>query len=67
MKNKQWVLNKRPSGVPNLEEDLKINISDVKKLDYGDLLLETQYLSLDPYMRGRMNGGPSYSKRGQAL
>jgi hypothetical protein len=62
MKNKQWVLNKRPSGVPNLEEDLKINISDTKELDYGDVLIQTKYLSLDPYMRGRMNGGPSYSQ-----
>lgn len=61
MKNKQWVLNNRPSGVPNIEEDFKINIVDTKSLDYGDVLLETQFLSLDPYMRGRMNAGPSYS------
>ncbi len=61
MKNKQWVLNKRPSGTPNIEEDLKINITDTQSLDYGDVLIEAQYLSLDPYMRGRMNAGPSYS------
>jgi len=28
----------------------------------GQLLLEVQYLSLDPYMRGRMNDGKSYAK-----
>jgi len=26
------------------------------------MLLHTIYLSLDPYMRGRMNAGPSYAK-----
>src|SRR5262249_2029305 len=28
----------------------------------GQMLLRTVYLSLDPYMRGRMNAGPSYAK-----
>jgi NADPH-dependent curcumin reductase CurA len=27
----------------------------------GQMLLRTIYLSLDPYMRGRMNAGPSYA------
>jgi NADPH-dependent curcumin reductase CurA len=28
----------------------------------GQMLLRTVYLSLDPYMRGRMNAGPSYAR-----
>jgi len=61
MKNKQWILSKRPSGTPNIEEDLKINVTETESLDYGDVLIKSEYLSLDPYMRGRMNAGPSYS------
>ena len=29
----------------------------------GEMLVRTTYLSLDPYMRGRMNAGPSYAAR----
>ncbi|MGC1517047.1 MAG: NADP-dependent oxidoreductase [Maribacter sp.] len=53
-------LKKRPEGAPTLanfelrEEDFDMNVSD------GELLLETKYLSVDPYLRGRMSDAKSY-------
>src|SRR5690606_35892225 len=35
---------------------------DVPTPQSGQMLLRTIYLSLDPYMRGRMNDGPSYAR-----
>jgi NADPH-dependent curcumin reductase CurA len=35
--------------------------TETKALEYGQILVESQYLSLDPYMRGRMNAGASYA------
>ncbi len=62
MKNKQWTLCKRPNGIPNIEEDFEIKESEINNPDYGEVVVKTHFLSLDPYMRGRMNSGPSYSK-----
>ena len=62
MNNKKWILSKRPVGIPNIEEDFEMKVSEIKKPDFGEILIKTQFLSLDPYMRGRMNSGPSYSK-----
>ncbi|MAM45044.1 MAG: NADP-dependent oxidoreductase [Chloroflexi bacterium] len=61
MKNEQWILSKRPVGVPNLETDITLQQVETRNLNLGEMLIETQYLSLDPYMRGRMNAGPSYA------
>lgn len=58
--NKKWILNKRPIGYPK-EEDFKLIESSVDKLDEGEILIESHYLSLDPYMRGRMNDSKSYA------
>ena len=62
MKNKKWILSKRPVGVPNIEEDLEMKESEIINPNFGEVLIKTSFLSLDPYMRGRMNSGPSYSK-----
>jgi hypothetical protein len=61
MKNQQWVLKRRPNGIPNIETDFEMISTETKDLDYGQILVESQYLSLDPYMRGRMNAGASYA------
>ena len=58
--NRQIVLNSRPIGVPtaanfNLAEGAVPMPSD------GQVLLRTLYLSLDPYMRGRMSDAESYA------
>jgi len=61
MKNEKWVLKQRPVGKPNIESDFEKISEEVRSIEYGEILVETQYLSLDPYMRGRMNAGPSYA------
>jgi len=58
--NKSWVLNKRPSGYPKLE-DFKLVESKQPELLEGEILIESKFLSLDPYMRGRMNDTKSYA------
>jgi NADPH-dependent curcumin reductase CurA len=54
------VLAKRPTGAPTLED---FRLEEVPSLPpaEGEVQLETLYLSLDPYMRGRMSAGPSYA------
>ncbi|MFD2146162.1 NADP-dependent oxidoreductase [Mucilaginibacter antarcticus] len=57
--NKVIVLCKRPVGKPALD-DFKTNIEDVPSADDGEVLLKTTYVSVDPYLRGRMNDSESY-------
>ena len=59
-KNLQIRLASRPSGEPSLE-NFKLVESEVPDLQPGQMLLRAIYLSLDPYMRGRMNAGKSYA------
>ena len=58
--NNKWLLNKRPSGMPGDECWLldKESISDISK---NEILIKVDYLSIDPYMRGRMNDSKSYA------
>lgn len=59
--SRQLVLVSRPDGAPTDENfDLKkVELSDLKD---GEVLLRTIYLSLDPYMRGRMSDAESYAE-----
>jgi NADPH-dependent curcumin reductase CurA len=59
-KNVQVVLASRPHGEP-VPENFKIVEAAVPEPGPGQMLLRTIYLSLDPYMRGRMSEGPSYA------
>ena len=59
-KNRQVVLAKRPSGTPTGEE-FRIDTISVPKPDNGEVLVRTLYLSVDPYMRGRMRDAKSYT------
>jgi NADPH-dependent curcumin reductase CurA len=59
-KNRQIILASRPHGEPT-PDNLKLVETDVAEPGPGWMLLRTIYLSLDPYMRGRMNAGPSYA------
>jgi NADPH-dependent curcumin reductase CurA len=58
--NRRIVLNARPRGAPTAT-DFRIESDRVPTPDVGQVLLRTLYLSLDPYMRGRMSDGPSYA------
>ena len=59
--NRQVLFASRPEGPP-AAENFKLVESPVPTPGDGEMLLRTIYLSLDPYMRGRMNTGRSYAK-----
>ncbi len=58
--NRRIVLAERPVGEPS-PATLRLESGAVPKAGAGQMLLRTQYLSLDPYMRGRMSDAPSYA------
>ena len=58
--NQRIVLAKRPVGEPK-HSDFRIEQVELNELKQGEILLKTIYLSLDPYMRGRMSDAPSYA------
>lgn len=60
--NQRIVLASRPVGKPTVE-NFKLRAAPIPMLKDGEILLKTLYLSLDPYMRGRMNAGASYAGR----
>src|ERR1043166_7534306 len=49
----------RPTGLPTLE-NFTFTESEVPALQDGEVLLRTLYISVDPYLRGRMREGKSY-------
>ena len=59
--NRQIQLAAHPLGSPE-ETDFALVEGAVPVAADGQMLCRTIYLSLDPYMRGRMNPGPSYAK-----
>ncbi|QDU82587.1 NADPH-dependent curcumin reductase [Polystyrenella longa] len=59
--NRRIVLNSRPQGAPK-PSDFRMEKTSVPEPAAGEFLLRTIYLSLDPYMRGRMSEGPSYAE-----
>ena len=59
--NRRVVLAQRPNGLPD-ESTLKVEATVLPQAGPGEMLLRTSYLSLDPYMRGRMNDTKSYAE-----
>jgi NADPH:quinone reductase len=59
MKNKQIILTSRPTGMPAMDNFATVD-AEVPQLKDGDVLVRTRYLSVDPYMRGRMSDRKSY-------
>jgi NADPH-dependent curcumin reductase len=59
--NRQIVLKSRPAGAPALD-NFELLQRPVPDPGDGEVLLRTRYLSLDPYMRGRMSAAKSYAK-----
>ena len=59
--NRQIHLVSRPSAEPTLD-NFKLVEAPLAALDDGEVLVRNHYLSLDPYMRGRMNDGKSYAQ-----
>ncbi|MBM7646054.1 NADPH-dependent curcumin reductase CurA [Scopulibacillus daqui] len=58
-KAKQILLAKRPKGMPTLE-NFKFQEIDVPEPALNEVLIKTLYVSVDPYMRGRMSDRESY-------
>ena len=60
MKSTQIRLAARPVGEPD-DSCFATEVVDLPELEDGQVLLRTVYLSLDPYMRGRMSAAKSYA------
>lgn len=58
--NRRVVLASRPHGEPKAE-NFRLETTPIPQPAAGQVLLRTVYLSLDPYMRGRMSDAPSYA------
>lgn len=58
--NRQVVLRSRPVGMPK-PTDFDLVESPLPSPEDGEVLCRTIYLSLDPYMRGRISGAKSYA------
>lgn len=59
MKNRTILLNKRPQGKPTIDV-FKFIDGTIPQPENGEVLLKTVYVSVDPYIRGRMNSTKSY-------
>jgi NADPH-dependent curcumin reductase CurA len=60
-KSRRVVLAARPNGAPK-PSDFRLEEAPVPRPQEGEVLLRIRYLSLDPYMRGRMDDRKSYAK-----
>ncbi|MDH5414393.1 MAG: NADP-dependent oxidoreductase, partial [Flavobacteriaceae bacterium] len=57
--NKQLLLRKRPLGLPK-KDTWELVKTDITKPQKGEILVQCEYISLDPAMRGWINAGRSY-------
>jgi NADPH-dependent curcumin reductase CurA len=57
--SREWHLIRRPHGVP-VNEDFALVDVDLPAPATGQILVRNSFLSVDPYMRGRMNDAKSY-------
>ena len=57
--SREWHLTRRPQGVP-VDEDFTLVDVELPPPDDGEVLVRNTFLSVDPYMRGRMNDAKSY-------
>lgn len=58
--NRRFLLASRPHGEPTAA-NFRLDTVPAPQPGAGQLVLRTVYLSLDPYMRGRMSDAPSYA------
>ena len=60
MEIKQIVLASRPIGIPSAE-NFRMEKAELPDPEEGEVLLQSWYFSVDPYMRGRMSAAKSYA------
>jgi NADPH-dependent curcumin reductase CurA len=58
--NREWYFVKRPEGEPDLDS-FELRETELPEARFGELLVRVRYLSVDPYMRGRMRDSESYA------
>ena len=58
--NRAWTLASRPAGEPDTNTFAWVE-NDMPSIGHDQMLLRHVFLSLDPYMRGRLNEGKSYA------
>ena len=56
-----WTLAQRPTGTPSTE-CFDLETREIPTPNPGEALIRARYLSVDPYMRGRMRAGESYAE-----
>ena len=61
MNNQRIVLASRPAAEPTAD-NFRLETSELAPIQEGQVLVKHHFLSLDPYMRGRMNEGKSYAQ-----
>ncbi|MCY3801238.1 MAG: NADP-dependent oxidoreductase [Chloroflexi bacterium] len=62
--NRRWLLASYPTGEPSLD-NFEFATAPIPEPSPGQVLVRSIYMSLDPYMRGRMRPGPSYTTPNQ--
>ncbi len=58
--NRQWILASRPRGEASVE-NFRLLSTSIPQPEEGEVLVRNQFMSLDPYMRGRMDESKSYA------
>ncbi len=58
-KSRQIVLKSRPDGMPT-ESNFQLSEETLSPIADGEFLVQNEWMSVDPYMRGRMNDSESY-------
>src|SRR5438270_13415416 len=59
--NRRWLLARYPEGIP-VPNDWVMDQQSVADPGPGQILVKAKWLSVDPYMRGRMNPAGNYTK-----
>ena len=59
--NRGWYLAERPTGEPDMDT-FERRDGEIPAIGEGELLVRVTYLSVDPYMRGRMRDSESYAE-----
>src|ERR1022692_5263304 len=59
--NRRITLAERPVGMPK-ESDFRLEESPILRPGGGEVLVQALYLSVDPYMRGRLTGVTTYAR-----
>ncbi|WP_251552507.1 NADP-dependent oxidoreductase [Neobacillus muris] len=60
-RNRKILFAKRPQGMPD-ESHFKMMEEEIPEIHEGEVLIRSLYLSVDPYMRGRMSDAKSYAE-----